>query len=136
MKVPVIIGPTCTGKTSLALKIAGEVGCDILSIDSRQVFKNLDIATGKYKEDLEIKKYNEYWEISGIKIWGYDLFEVNEELNVIKFCNFAKKIIEQYKNENKKLIITCGTGFYLNFLLGNIEYNEIDVNRKKELNNL
>ncbi|NBO23568.1 tRNA (adenosine(37)-N6)-dimethylallyltransferase MiaA, partial [bacterium] len=54
MKIPVILGPTCSGKTSLALEIAKQMNWDILSIDSRQVFKDLDIGTGKIKDDVEI----------------------------------------------------------------------------------
>lgn len=136
MIIPVILGPTCIGKTSLALKVAKEVGADILSVDSRQVFKYLDIGTGKYKDDAVVSKNNGYWEIDGIKIWGYDFLEPDQELNVLVFCEFAKKIIELYKSENKKLIITCGTGFYLKFLMGEVLYNEIDSSRKEELNKL
>ena len=133
MIIPVILGPTCIGKTSLALEIAREIGADILSIDSRQVFKHLDIATGKYKDDLEVLKKDGYWEIDNVKIWGYDILNPSDELNVLKYCEFAKKIIEEYRDSNKKLIATCGTGFYLEFLSGKIEYKEIDESRKKEL---
>jgi len=133
MIIPVILGPTCIGKTSLALEIAKEKGADILSIDSRQVFKHLDIVTGKYKDDLQVKKFEGYWEVDGVRIWGYDIFEPNEELNVLKFCEFAKKVIEEYKDGNKKLIATCGTGFYLDFLSGKIGFSDIDEKRKSEL---
>lgn len=136
MKIPVIVGPTCIGKTSLALEIAKQVKADILSIDSRQVFKNLDIGTGKYKGNLEVKKGEKYWEVEGVKIWGYDLFLPNEDLNVLKYCEFAREVISNYQKEGKKLIATCGTGFYLDFLSGNIEYNEIDEERKSFLHNL
>ncbi len=136
MIIPVILGPTCTGKTSLALKIAKEKKANILSIDSRQVFIKLDIGTGKFKEKAEIKKFKGYWEIDGVKIYGYDFLEINEELNVIKFCEFAKKVIEDSIFSNQKLLITCGTGFYLDFLMGNISYNEINPERKTYLNSL
>ena len=65
MIIPVILGPTCIGKTSLALRIADEVKADILSIDSRQVYRELDIGTGKFKSNDDVKKYNGYWEING-----------------------------------------------------------------------
>lgn len=136
MILPVIVGPTCTGKTSLALEISKKIGSDILSIDSRQVFKYLDIGTGKFKDRAQISKHEGYWEIDGIKVWGYDFLNPNEELNVIKYCDFAKKIIEKYSSENKKLIATCGTGFYLDFLMGKIEFNDISEDRKLELQNL
>lgn len=133
MIIPVILGPTCIGKTSLALEIAKEKNCDILSIDSRQVFKHLDIGTGKYKGESNILKNEGYFEVSGIKIWGYDFLEPNEELNVLKYCEFAKNVILKYQKENKKLIATCGTGFYLDFLNGKIFFNEVDEKRKLEL---
>lgn len=133
MILPVIVGPTCIGKTSLALEISKKIGCDILSIDSRQVFKELDLGTGKYKGDKEVHKKDGYWEVDGVKIWGYDILNLNEELNVIKYCEFAKKIIEDYSHKNQKLIATCGTGFYLDFLMGNINFNFINEERKKEL---
>jgi tRNA dimethylallyltransferase len=136
MILPVILGPTCTGKTSLALKIAKEVGANILSIDSRQVFKKLDIGTGKFKDKTEIGKFDGYWEIDGIKIYGYDFLEVNEDLNVIKYCEYARAVIENHLLDNKKLILTCGTGFYLDFMMGNIAYTEINLERKKFLSTL
>jgi tRNA dimethylallyltransferase len=136
MILPVILGPTCTGKTSLALKIAKEVGANILSIDSRQVFKKLDIGTGKFKDKTEIGKFDGYWEIDGIKIYGYDFLEVNEDLNVIKYCEYARAVIENHMLDNKKLILTCGTGFYLDFMMGNIAYTEINLERKKFLSTL
>jgi tRNA dimethylallyltransferase len=133
MKIPVILGPTCIGKTSLAIEIAKQTNSDILSIDSRQVFKDLDIGTGKYKGDAEVIKKEGYWEISGIRIWGYDFIHPSEELNVLKYCEFAKKVIEDYKKNGKKILGTCGTGFYLDFLSGRIPFNNIDEVRKKEL---
>lgn len=133
MKLPVILGPTCIGKTSLALEIAKSLNADILSIDSRQVFKGLDIGTGKFKGNQKVDKYDNYWEIEGVRVWGYDLLLPGEELNVLKFCKYAQKIIEDCRGRGKKLIATCGTGFYLDFLSGEIFYNDIDEKRKEEL---
>ena len=56
--IPVIIGPTCVGKTDLALKIATETNAHIISIDSRQVFEDLDLGTGKIKSNSKILKSN------------------------------------------------------------------------------
>ena len=133
MRIPIILGPTCSGKTSLALEIAKQMNWDILSIDSRQVFKDLDIGTGKIKEDVEISKHDGYWEVGGIKIWGYDVYNLDFDLNVLKYCEFCRDVILRYKKEEKGLIITCGTGFYLDFLLGNIAFTEIDIGKKNLL---
>jgi len=136
MNIPVIIGPTCSGKTTLALDICFKTGFDILSIDSRQVFKELDIGTGKFKDLANIKKDNGYWEIDGVKVWGYDIFELEDDLNVLKFLEFCKKVIYEYQKNEEGLVVTCGTGFYLDFLMGKISYSDIDLVRKKELESL
>jgi len=133
-KIPVIIGPTCIGKTDLALKIARETNSHIISIDSRQIFEGLDIGTGKIKSNAEIAKSPYLWSVDGVKIFGYDVYKPNEEVNVIKYCELVKNFLEQFPEDN--FIITCGTGFYLNFLIGNLEYSEINEDRKKELNSL
>lgn len=133
MKIPVILGPTCSGKTSLALEIAKELNWDTLSIDSRQVFKDLDIGTGKFKEESDVQKFEGYWEIGGVKIWGYDVYNLDYELNVLKYCEFCREVITRYVNNKKGLIITCGTGFYLDFLMGRVKYTDINLEKKQEL---
>lgn len=133
MIIPVILGPTCSGKTSLALQIAKDLSWDILSIDSRQVFTKLDIGTGKIKEDLNITKNKDYWEVDGVKIWGYDVFDLDFDLNVLSYSKFCRNLILDYKNRGKGLILTCGTGFYLDFLQGNISFTDVDFERKKVL---
>ncbi len=133
-RIPVILGPTCIGKTDLAIKIAKETNAHIISIDSRQVFMGLDIGTGKIKSNSEIFKSLFMWEVDGVKIFGYDVLKPNEELNVIKYCEFIKNILEEFDKD--RFIITCGTGFYLNFLMGNLEFSDINQERKLELNKL
>lgn len=129
--IPVILGPTCVGKTDLALKIATETNAHIISIDSRQVFEDLDLGTGKIKSNSKILKSNYVWNVDGVKIFGYDVYRPNEELNVIKFSQFVRSILNEFSED--RFIITCGTGFYLNFLMGNIEFTEIDFIRKQQL---
>lgn len=130
-KIPVIIGPTCSGKTDIALKIAKATNSHIISIDSRQVFRSLDIGTGKIKSNSFIVKHPYYWEVDGVKIFGYDIYNLNEELNVLKFSGYVKGILEEMPEDN--FVITCGTGFYLNFLMGNQSFSEINQQRKEEL---
>ena len=89
-KIPVILGPTCVGKTDLALKIAKETNANIISIDSRQVFEGLDIGTGKIKSNSFVSKSPFVWLVDGVKIFGYDVLKPNEEINVVKF-NVSRK---------------------------------------------
>lgn len=131
-KIPVIIGPTCIGKTDLAIQIAKETGSSIVSIDSRQIFEGLDIGTGKIKSSASVVKKPYMWEVDGVRIFCYDVLKPNEELNVIKYCEIVRNLLEELQDE--RLIITCGTGFYLNFLMGNLEFSDINKDRKIQLN--
>jgi tRNA dimethylallyltransferase len=117
--VPCIVGPTCVGKTSLAMKIARELDAEILSIDSRQVIKGLDIGTGKLKGNADVLKGNGHWVVNGIVIHGYDLDQFTYGNSVLDFAEYAVNVI---RKSEKKIIVTCGTGYYLNFLMGNIPY--------------
>src|SRR3990172_13293142 len=111
-KLLVICGPTATGKTSLALQLAnllasgpkgsGPVG-ELVSADSRQVYRGMDIGTGKdlpkkarFKiSDLRFKNNTiGYYEIEGVRIWGYDLIKPTEEFSVGKYVKIANNIIK------------------------------------------
>src|SRR3989344_1076120 len=69
----VIYGPTATGKTALAIELAKKHNGEIISADSRQVYKGLDIGTGKVSFDSKVEKHQGYWIVDGIKIHGFDL---------------------------------------------------------------
>ncbi len=88
-KILIVCGPTATGKTALALSLAKKFNGELISADSKQVYKGLDIGTGK---DLP----------PGVKIWGYDLVGPKENFSVAAYIRFAKKII---KVNNKTLRI-------------------------------
>ena len=109
-KVIIILGPTATGKTKLATKLAFNLNGEIISSDSRQVYKSLDIGTGK---DLE-----EY--IVNNKKIKYHLIDIiNPDTNYSVY-NFQKDFEKAYKNiisNNKKVIVCGGTGLYLESLL-------------------
>ena len=97
-KLLVICGPTSTGKTSLALHLAKKFNGEILSADSRQVYKGMDIGTGKdLPPGARLKtpwfwKFG-YYEIEGIRIWGYDLADPRREFSVALYLKFADRII-------------------------------------------
>ena len=117
-KAIVILGPTCTGKTSLALKIAKQVNGAIISADSRQVYKFMDIGTGKMptNKNSTIKKDKNKWQIDGIDMYLYDLVFPNEDFSVSVFVEKAKQVIEQIIAQGKVPIIVGGTGFYIEVL--------------------
>jgi len=111
-EIVVICGPTASGKTDLALQLAKELKrANILSVDSRQVYKGLDIITGK-----DIPKNLS----SDINIFGHDLFESNERANLADFVRYSKKIILESSSLKTPLIIVGGTGLYLKAITQNL----------------
>ncbi len=117
-KAIVIIGPTSSGKTLLALQIAKKINGVIVSADSRQIYKFMDIGTGKtpINSSLEIKKLNDKWQIDGIDVYMYDLVFPNEAFSVSTYVEKAKQIINRIIENNQTPIIVGGTGFYIDIL--------------------
>lgn len=114
-KILVICGPTATGKTSLGFKIARELNGEIISADSRQVYKYMDIGTGKE------------WD-SDVKVWGYDLVEPTEGFSVSDYFSDMKIVIEDVWSRNKLPIIVGGTGLYIKSLIDGIPTIDIPQN--------
>ena len=106
----VILGPTATGKTQLAIKLADELDGEIISADSRQVYRGMDIGTGK---DLD-----EY-EHSGKSIPYHliDIADPMEEYNVAQFQKDVYRVLSDIKARNKLPILCGGTGFYIKAIL-------------------
>jgi len=112
-KLLIISGPTATGKTSLALKLAELFNGELISADSRQVYKEMNIGTGK-EWGVKSKKQKAK---SKINIWGYDVVSPNEEWSAAHFVRYANKIIADIDKRKKLPIIVGGTGLYINNLL-------------------
>ena len=100
-KILIICGPTATGKTSLGLKLAKKFNGQIISADSRQIYKQMDIGTGKDKPK------------NGPKIHGYDLIKPDKNFSVAHFVKFAKPLIKKIQKQNQLPILVGGTGLYL-----------------------
>jgi tRNA dimethylallyltransferase len=105
MKELAIIGPTASGKSSLAIKLAKKYDANILSIDSLSIYKEIDIVSAKPSHE----------ELNSIKHYGINLVYPNHHFNVERFINVYKRAKEESKNKN--LIIVGGTIFYLKALL-------------------
>ncbi len=117
-KLLCIVGPTATGKTDIALELAKLLNAEILSCDSRQVYKGLDLGTGKEPgEKFSVSKFENYWIINGVKIWMYDVAFPKEQYSVSNYIQDSKKIISQLWKQNKLPVVVGGTGFYLQGLL-------------------
>lgn len=140
MKLNMIIisGPTASGKTNLALKLAREFNGEIISADSRQVYKEMDIVTGKdlpEKNKFIKKSSNKNWEVgfydfAGIKVWGLDFVSPDKDFSVAYFVKIARQLIEDIKKEGKLPIITGGTAFWIKSLINPPESLFIKPNQK------
>lgn len=116
-----IFGPTSTGKTNLAIHLAQKLNGEIISADSRQVYRSLDIGSGKVSFKSKVEKHPRYWIVDGVRINGFDLQEPENNFSAADFIKFAESSIKQIGNRKKLPIIAGGTGFYLGAFLNGIE---------------
>ena len=123
----VLTGPTAVGKTSLSIALAKAVDGEIISADSMQVYKYMNIGTAKITEE----------EKCGIPHFLIDEFEPDEEFNVTIFKNKVMGYIKDIKSRGKVPVIVGGTGFYIQSVIYDINFNEYgddsEVRKKYEL---
>lgn len=129
-QILVILGPTATGKTDIALQIASKFNGELIAADSRQVYKSLDIGTGKLPgRKSKIKKGRDFWEIDGINIWMYDVVSPKKQYTVSDYVKDANNTIDNISKRNKLPIIVGGTGLYIKALLEGLDNLSIPMNR-------
>ena len=124
-KVIVVIGPTSVGKTKMGVALAKKFNGEVISGDSMQIYKEMDI--GSAKPTVE--------EMQEIKHYLVDFVSPEKRYSVSEYKEDASKAIEEIINKGKTPIIVGGTGLYLNSLIYNIQYNEmeVDLNYRREL---
>lgn len=110
----VLTGPTAVGKTSLSIKLAKEINAEIISADSMQVYKGMDIGSAKITKD----------EMSGIIHYLIDEYEITDEFNVTEFQKAAKDAIGKIYAKGKIPLIVGGTGFYIQSILKDVDFTE------------
>lgn len=110
--VIIIVGPTASGKTKVSIELAKEIEGEIVSADSMQVYKYMNIGTAK--PDIE--------EMAGIKHYLIDEITPSEDFSVAKHQQLAYKYIEEILKKEKTPIVCGGTGLYINSLIYNIEF--------------
>lgn len=127
MKKPLIIltGPTAVGKTKASIGLAKALNGEIISADSMQVYKYMDIGSAKIRPE----------EMDGIKHYLIDELEPDEEFHVVRFQQMAKAAMEEIYAKGKVPIVVGGTGFYIQALLYDIDFteNEEDTAYRMEL---
>lgn len=119
-KVIVICGPTASGKTSLSVELAKKCNGEIISADSMQIYKDMNIGTAKVTQE----------EMQGIKHYMIDIVSPTERYSVAEFKVQAEKAIEEILKKGKTPIIAGGTGLYVNSLIYNIQYNDIKIDEE------
>lgn len=119
-KKPLIVltGPTAVGKTALSIQLARRIGGEIISADSMQVYRHMDIGTAKIR--LE--------EMDGVPHHLIDILEPTEDFNVVRFQALARAAAEDIYSRGKIPIVAGGTGFYIQALLNDIDFTQIDEN--------
>ena len=121
----VLTGPTAVGKTALSIELAKAISGAIISADSMQVYKHMDIGSAKIMPE----------EMEGIRHYLVDEFEPDEEFHVARFVERAKECLNEIYREGKIPIIVGGTGFYIQALLYDVNFSEQNTNTeyRKEL---
>ena len=116
MKRPLIVltGPTAVGKTSLSISLAKAVNGEIISADSMQVYKKMDIGSAKIRPE----------EMQGVKHYLVDVLEPEEEFHIVKFQQMAKEAMEEIYEKGKIPILVGGTGFYIQAVTRDIDFTE------------
>ncbi|MBQ3265010.1 MAG: tRNA (adenosine(37)-N6)-dimethylallyltransferase MiaA [Ruminococcus sp.] len=113
-KVAAVIGPTASGKTALSVALANALGGEIVSADSMQIYKYMDIATAKPTQD----------EKQGIPHHLMDFLEPTESFSVARYCELASDAIKDIAARGRLPIIAGGTGLYVDALLGGMRFEE------------
>lgn len=123
-EVITIVGPTCSGKTKLSLILAEKINGEIISADSRQVYKYLDIGTAKPEQSI----------LKTIKHYFIDELKPDENINASIFAKKSEEIIERILAENKNPIIVGGSGLYVKAIIDGIsESADTNDEIRKEL---
>lgn len=126
-KVIVICGPTASGKTALSIELAKKINGEIISADSMQIYKDMNIGSAKPTKE----------EMQNIQHYLLDCISPDERYSVAEYKNQAENAIEEIINKGKIPIIVGGTGLYIDSLIYGIEYQDINIDEKyrKELEN-
>lgn len=110
----IITGPTAVGKTALSVRLAKAIGGEIISADSMQVYRHMDIGSAKIKKE----------EMDGVPHYLIDVLDPEEEFNVTVFQKMAKEAVEEIYSHGHIPIVAGGTGFYIQALLYDIDFTE------------
>ncbi|MCR5100655.1 MAG: tRNA (adenosine(37)-N6)-dimethylallyltransferase MiaA [Butyrivibrio sp.] len=113
----VVTGPTAVGKTKLSIELAKRINGEIISADSMQVYKGMNIGTDKITQE----------QMDGVRHHLIDILDTDEDFNVFTFKKLADEAIADIKSRGRVPIIVGGTGFYIQAVLYDIDFTETDI---------
>ncbi len=122
-KLIIINGPTAVGKTAVSVELALRIGGEIISADSMQVYRGMDIGTAKIRPE----------EMRGVPHHLIDIIDPDEPFSVLEFKALAKKCIDEITARGHVPIIAGGTGFYIQAVLYDVDFTEFDDDRQSEI---
>ena len=112
-----VVGPTASGKTALAVELALRLGGEVVSADSMQIYRRMDIATAKPTAE----------EMRGVPHHLIDFLEPTEAFSVARYCELARPVIADITARGRLPILAGGTGLYIDSLLGNVRFTDTDA---------
>ena len=112
----ILAGPTAVGKTDLSIQLAKRIGGAIISADSMQVYKYMDIGSAKVMPE----------EMEGVKHYLIDELDPSDEFNIVRFQQMAKEALNEIYANGQIPIVAGGTGFYIQALLYDIDFTHQD----------
>ncbi len=121
--IVIIAGPTAVGKTDLSILLAKQIDGEIISADSMQVYRGMDIGTGKITPG----------EMMGVKHHLIDILDPGEDFSIAMFVKLAKEAIADIRSRGKMPIIVGGTGFYIQALLKDVEFEDEEDSSYREM---
>ena len=118
MKPPLLVltGPTAVGKTKLSISLAKAINGEIISADSMQVYRHMDIGSAKIRKE----------EMEGVPHYLVDVLEPEEQFHIVKFQQMAKEAMKEIYSRNKIPILVGGTGFYIQSVTKDIDFTEAE----------
>lgn len=116
-KILVLGGPTAVGKTALSIKLSKKLNGEVISADSMQIYKDMDIGSAKITKD----------EMDNINHYMIDIVDPNIKFSVSDYKKLGNKYINKILNKNKLPIITGGTGLYINALTCNMDFTDANI---------
>ena len=117
-KLIILAGPTASGKTAVSIDLAKRIGGEIISADSMQIYRGMDIGTAKITAD----------ELQGVKHYLINVADPKEDFNIVKFQNMVKCSIEEIKKNGHIPILVGGTGFYIQSIIYDIKFDKEEDN--------